>query len=407
MKKNFLGTVLVLFSLSSWATTPDLTLQQIVQTARERAPIIRARAAELEQMQARTKQASLLSNPSLLLQAGSLKTGTQAGGVVDVTLLQPLPFPGKRQALIDMQTATAKLAQLEGEEEVLAMEHQAAAMATRLAALEELFRHTEERRKRFELIRRSLLSTPQASPVQKVERALIENQLRMLERGIALMESEQKALNHELGLWLGQEGEIRVKVTWGQVAPLEPKSVWEKRATESALWLKQADQRRAIGEAKLKSAELAAYPDFQVGVNYREEQVRPANHFYHGMIGITIPILDRGQHQRSAAQAELRVEQARRSILERSLLSEVTRAWELASTQLRLLKTFNYDLIKESDRQFQAAETEFRKGRIDATTFLSTDAQIHESVDAAFQTTLEALTSSNRLRQLVGLSPES
>lgn len=399
---------ILLFALpfSCWASTSTLTLNQIVTTARERAPLIRARVAESEAMSARTKQSRLLSNPSFMLQAGSLRSATQAGNIVDVTLLQPLPFPGKRQALHDLQAASARLSQLEGEEEILAMEHQAAGMAIRLALLDQLYLHTEERRKRFELIRRSIAATPTASPVQKVERALVENQLRMLERGIALMESERRTLNHELGLWLGSSDKLVIDVPWGKAPPLEDLSVWEERAKEKSPWLKQAEEQKHMNEAQLKSAQLAGLPDFQVGLNYRQEAVRPANHFYHGMVGITIPIFDRGQHIESAAKAEMRVGEARREIQSRTLSSELSRAWETARTQRQLLRTFNFDLIKETDRQFQAAEAEFRKGRIDATTFLSTDAQIHESVDAAFQTTLDALMASNRLRQLTGLSPE-
>lgn len=404
--KNIFLLLICGLPLVSWGNTSTLSLTQIVSTARERAPVIRARLAESEVMKARTQQSSLLSNPTFMLQAGSLKTATQSGSIVDVTVLQPLPFPGKRQALYDLQAASARLTQLEGAEEILAMEHQAANMAIRLAVLDQLYLHTEERRKRFDLIRRSISSIPAASPVQKVERALVENQLRMLERGISLMESERRALNHELGLWLGSEDDFMIPVKWGEVSALEDLKTWEERAKQTSPWLKQADERKQMNAARLRTAELAAYPDFQVGVNYRKEQVRPANHFYHGMVGITIPIFDRGQHLASVAKAEMRVDEARRDVQIRTLSIELSRAWEVANTHRQLMRTFNFNLIKESERQFHAAELEFRKGRIDATTFLSTDAQIHESVDAAFQTTLDALTASNRLRQLAGLSPE-
>lgn len=382
-----------------------LTLAQIVEGTRERAPVIRARAAEAEAMRARTEQSSLLSNPSFMLQTGAIKSATVGGSVVDVTLMQPLPFPGKRQALRSYQEATAKLSLIEGQEEILAFEHQAAGMGARLAVLDELYKHTDERRKRFDIIRQSLVARPQVSPIQKVERSLIENQLRILERGIAIMESERRALNRELALWLGAEGDLAVAVPWGEAAPLEPLNVWQDRAIQSSPTLARAKQLKQQSEARLKTAELAAYPDFQVGVNYRQEQVQPTNHFYHAQVGLTLPIIDRGQHQRDSARAEIRVNEARAEISQKMLLNELSRAWEDASTQRQLLKTFNLKLIKESERQFHAAEDEFRKGRIDATTFLSTDAQIHESVDAAFQTTLDALMSANRLRQLVGLSP--
>lgn len=404
--KPILYLIFSFFSLSVFASTQTLSLKEIIEKTRERAPLIRSRMAEVEAMEARTKQSSLLSNPSFMLQTGAIKSGTMGGSVVDLTIMQPLPFPGKRSALQDLSRATAKLSKLEGEEEILAMEHHAVQMGIRLAVLDELFLHTKERRRNFDLVRKSLMSTPAASPVQKVERALIENQLRILERGIALMESERRTLNSELNTWIGVEGEISVPVKWGYVSQLDTLSYWKEQAQKNNPRLKQHTARMEMGEARLKTAELSRYPDFQIGVNYRKEAMQPSNNFYHAQIGITIPIFDRGQHQRSAAKAELHVEEARLSVQERILLSQLTETWEMANTHRKLLKTFNLDLIKESEKQFHAAESEFRKGRIDATTFLSTDAQIHESVDAAFQTTLDAMVASNRLRELAGLTPE-
>lgn len=383
------------------------TLQQTASTVRERAPEIRSRLALAESRRAQADQAGSLSNPNIIVQSGRLKSGPYQGSVVDVTVMQPLPFPGKRRAAHDVMEAESRLALISGQEELLAIEHRAVLMAVRLAVLTELSHHTQERRHRFELVRKSLFARPQVSPIQQVERGLIENQLRILERGIALMESERRGLSRELGLWLGTEDELEINIPWGRAPKLESLSVWEQRILEHNLSLSRHKERKNQGEARLRQAELAAYPDFQVGLNYRQENVVPTNHFYHAQVGLTVPIFDHGQHMQQSAKAELRLEQARLEAQTRDLRAELAHAWEEADTQRKLLNTFNLALIKESEKQFHAAESEFRKGRIDATTFLSTDAQIHESVDAAFQTTLDALAASNRLRLMAGLPPET
>lgn len=398
--------VFLFISFSSYAANP-WTMMEVVRVTRERAPVIQARLSEAESLKAQSQQAGLLSNPSFLVQGGSIKSGSTSGSVMDLTLMQPLPFPGKRQALRDVQEASARVAKFEGQEEILALEHRAVLMAARLTVLHELARHTNERRERFDLIRKSLVSRPQVSPIQRVERSLIENQLRILERGIALMESERRSLTRELSLWLNTNEDVRLPLDWSPQGELESLGVWEERVRQQNFSLAGGLERKRQGEARLKSAELAAYPDFQVGVNYRQENLAPANHFYHAQVGITLPIFDRGQHLSESARAQVNVETARQTWREKLLMGQVAEAWETAQTQRKLLRTFNMNLITESERQFQAAESEFRKGRIDATTFLSTDAQIHESVDAAFQTTLDALAANNRLRELAGLSPES
>jgi hypothetical protein len=130
---------LLLLSLSSFASAP-WAMMEVVRVTRERAPAIQARLSEAESLKAQTRQAGMLANPSLLLQGGAINSGTAAGSVMDVTLMQPLPFPGKRQALREVQDSNLRIAKLEGQEEILHLEHRAVLMAARLSVLHELSR---------------------------------------------------------------------------------------------------------------------------------------------------------------------------------------------------------------------------------------------------------------------------
>jgi outer membrane protein TolC len=315
-----------------------------------------------------------------------------------------LPWPGKRQALKSAQEARSQMLLIEEQTEILKIEHLVVQIAARIAGLKEMAKHVGERRHRFEMLRKSLAARPQLSPIQQVERGLIENQLRMLERGIVMLETEQHTLERSLSIWLGEA--VELKMNWDHVPALQPREEWEAKVAEQNPELQKISAEKKVAEAELKSAELAAYPDWQVGANYREERMAPTNHFYHAMVGITLPIFDRGQHKESMAKAEIKAVSAREEFTRQQILAQISQAWEEAHAHSKLLKTFNHNLIKESEKRFHIAEVEFSKGRIDAPTFLATDAQIHESVDASFQTTLDALAAINRLRLMVGLSPE-
>ena len=380
------------------------TLRELIQLTQERAHYIELIRQEARAYDAQLRQAGTLSNPNLMLQLGQIESAGSRGDVIDVTLTQPLPWFGKRQAVIEKQESQKKLVLLEGKQSELTLEHYVLRLALRIAALKELTGHAIERRRRFELLRQSLLARPQLSPIQRVEQGLIENQLRVLERGIVMLESEQRTLTRTLHNWLGQEFEL--KLDWTRPPEIGALQDWEDRLIAESPEYKRRQFTQDGLQAELKAAELQSYPDWQLGMNYRQEKLAPQNNFYHAVIGLTLPLFDRGQHQEAKLRAEMRVNEARFSLTQLRIKEELVTAYEKAQSQIRLMKTFNMGLIHKSERQFKEAEKEFRKGRIDAPTFLATDDQIHESIDTAFQTTIDAIEAHNQLRLMVGLSPE-
>lgn len=392
--------ILIFFSLPLYAGT----LPELIQLTQERAHYIELIRQESHAYDAQVRQAGTLANPNVLLQLGQIESGGPRGDVIDITLTQPLPWFGKRQALIEKQESLKKLGLLEGKQSELGLEHYVLRLALRIAALKELTGHAMERRRRFELLRQSLIARPQLSPIQRVEQGLIENQLRVLERGIVMLESEHRTLSRTLTHWLGREFEL--ELDWSRPPVIGKLEDWEQKLIAESPEYKRRQFNQESLQAELKSAELQSYPDWQFGVNYRQEQLAPQNNFYHAVVGLTLPLFDRGQHHEQRLRAEMKVNEARFSLTQLRLKEQLVSAFERAQSQIRLMKTFNMELINKSERQFKEAENEFRKGRIDAPTFLATDNQIHESIDTAFQTTIDAIEAHNQLRLIVGLSPE-
>jgi len=396
--KTFL--LLLIFS----ARLEAMTLGEILDLTRERSHGIELMREESRRQAAQVKQASVLANPSLLMQAGQLSSGSARGDVVDVTLLQPLPWPGKRQAQQESAQARQALAQLEVEKSELRLQHEVTALLLRLATLKELKTHALERRARFAVLKQSLAARPQLSPVQRLEKGLIENQVRMLERGIALIEMEHDTLDGVLAQWLGRP--VSLTIDWEKAPELLSLEHWQGLArTQSPAYRRQLMEKRELA-AELKRSELEARPDWQLGVNYRQERLAPENNFYHAVVGLTLPLFDRGQHKSESLRAEQQLAEARfrRSTWEHD--HQLITAFKLAQTQTKLMKTFGLRLIHDSEKNFREAEQEFKKGRVDALTLLATDEQIHTSIDTAFETTMDAWLAYNKLRLLAGLAPE-
>lgn len=381
-----------------------MSLGEILELTRERSHSIELMREESRRQAAQVKQAAVLANPSLMIQAGQLSSGSARGDVVDITLLQPLPWPGKRQAQQEGAKARQALAQLEVEKSELSLQHEVTALLLRLATLKELKTHALERRARFAVLKQSLAARPQLSPVQRLEKGLIENQVRMLERGIAVIEMEHDTLDGTLTRWLGRP--VALTINWERTPPLQTLEHWQEQLQQSSPHFRRHEFVARELRAQLKSAELDARPDWQLGVNYRQERLQPENNFYHAVVGLTLPIFERGQHRSESLKADQLIAEAQFKRSTWELDHQLITAFKLAQTQTKLMKTFGLKLIHDSEKSFREAEQEFKKGRVDALTLLATDEQIHTSIDTAFETTMDAWLAYNKLRLLAGLAPE-
>jgi outer membrane protein TolC len=143
-----------------------------------------------------------------------------------------------------------------------------------------------------------------------------------------------------------------------------------------------------------------------VGVNYRQENVSPVNHFYAGQVAVVLPILDRGQHSVGTARANLKRDEANLKLTSMEVESDFTYAWENLKASKRGVELYPVSLIKESHNRFEKALDAFKKGQIDVMTFLQSDTQISENINQVYLSRLEYLESLSAIEQLIGHSME-
>lgn len=373
---------------------------QIAELAVERAPLIKMQIENRNAASNQISQSKLYANPVLALQSGSLKTATQAGSVFDVTLSQPLPWPGKKDAEINSAKILEKIAETDLEESRLIVQHSVSLLGLELASLSELARHNKERKQRFGIIQKFLNSRPQASPIQIIEKNLIETQINLVETQMFEVESKRQSVIHQLEALSGEVGP-EVKLNWKIISQIEPKESFASRL-EDGMVFRRAEKLRELAVTKVEQASYQAKPDILVGVNYRQENVAPINHFYHANIAVVIPIIDRGQHSVEVARASVRMEEANKKLVLMNSLANLDRSYQALISAHHSTKIFNVAGLNKIERQFSQAEDAFKKGRIDVTTFLQSDLQIHESIDHAYLSYLKYYTALSEIKLLTG-----
>jgi outer membrane protein TolC len=381
-----------------------ITVQELLKSARSYSPEIKAEAFQQLASKAAINQARVYSNPIFTFQGGSLASATQRGSVSDFTLNQPLPWPGKRKVRVETHEFLQKISELAKSQVELEVMHRVFVLSSELGALQELETHYQERKKRFSLIERSLKSRPQASPKQKVDRDLIESQIKLLEKGMIDFLARKEALNWELRI-LGNTNFDEVIFPWENL----PKALSREQYLEAigdGPIEKRLRLQEKVAQNKIEEARLEARPDVMVGVNYRQENVAPVNHFYHGQVSVVIPIVDYGQHSVEEARAQEMKVKASHQLERDNLKALLHHQYALYESRRKSLDIFPLKDVKRIETKFYDAEDSFRKGFIDALTFLQIDSQIHENIDQIFLSRVEYVSALSELNLLIGKGPE-
>jgi outer membrane protein TolC len=395
--------ILIYIFFSSLAFSTTLTIKDLVQNALVYSPGIKGELMALNASEASLKQSRTLSNPFFTFQGGTLRSGSQSGSVTDFTLNQPLPWPGKRSTKIEASQFMKSLAELSKEERILEISHRVFISGVEVAALEELQSHYSERKRRFSLIEKSLRSRPQASPKQKVDRDLIESQMNIMEKEMIDIIARKEALLWELRIFTNSEVE-KIIFKWDSFPELSREKFLKD--LESSPRIKRLGIENKLARNKIEQARLEARPDIMVGVNYRKENVAPVNHFYHGQISVVIPIVDNGQHSVNAAKAEERMQSAFHQLERDEMIAYLHQLFSQYEASKKAIEVFKLKNLQNMETKFYEAEVSFRKGFIDALTFLQIDSQVHENIGYIYMTRLSYITALSNLNLLVGKSPE-
>lgn len=372
MKKSFL--FLCLFSPSLWA----ITAQEVANLTLERTPLIKANLQELNAFSHQVDQSTLWKNPSLSMQTGRARTGRDYGFVMDLTLMQTIPWPGAMEVMKRQSELARDLTELSNQKAELRLYHLALLMSLELSSLEKINSINLRRRSRLDAIKRYINAKVVVSDNDKIEAGMIQNQIIQVDNFSFDLKTRIQSLKTKLKRLAGVE--IGVVSFYDGKLPKVSKESLLAELEQSPEW-KMQTKRIELAKEEVKKVEYETKPELQVGINYRVEHLRPENEFVHANIGVSVPIWDRGQYREQAARAQLRREEAMGRINEINLMDRFDEIFQRLEVSHFQSKSFEISKIDELERKILEAEAAFKKGRINAVTLLQYDDQIQQNVN--------------------------
>jgi outer membrane protein TolC len=381
-------------------TLPTIPLNKILEMVSSRSHSTRSAKLVLQAERERVEQAGVWQNPVLALSMGSISNPDGQGPILEGTVSQVVPFFGKISARHKSAELSREIAEANVFKVALQEECEAFVRAYQLAALRRLTAHTEERRKRFRMVREFLAVRSTLVPTQKVEKQLVENKLVLLEEHLTLKKSQLQQSWAALRELTQEPSEFIPDVPWWE----KPDTASLSASTDNPASPLLSQQKLSVqkSEAELVVGERNLLPDLNLGLGYRNERTGSATHFYTGYLTLVLPLVDRGQHSLPALKSQLEAEQARLTAKK----NEVQRQTEVATIAVKracdVVRLYPLASLTKLQKDFSEAETEFRRGRLPIGLYLEVEAQSHELQDRVFESQVELARSLAELSLLQG-----
>lgn len=309
----------LLLPLTCWGQERTLTLEEVLDLARTRAPIVLSARARIEEARGRLKGAAIRfpQNPTLETEAGPRLSTPSNFTDVDVALTQEFELGGRRKARIaGAEAGVAKEIADSGEATRRLLREVAATFLRALAANERvrLLTTTEKLAQEFLQIADRRY---RAGDVAILEVNLSRTSLARARAELRIAAADLSTELGELRVLLGMKGGESLVVT----GDLRERGAYEQSALLSRSLAERPDfqaLQAELGEAQadVRLGEGFKWPDFGFTTRYKRDT---GDNVYQGGVKIALPIFSRGQELQAvgfarAARIRLEMEALRNAV---------------------------------------------------------------------------------------------
>lgn len=364
--------VLGFLSVSPGIVAAEVSFDDALRLAVERAPLLRARQSQETAAREESARAAALPDPTLTFGLSNWPvTGSDAFDLRadDMTMqqigvMQTFPARAKRQARQSVANRTVELAQAQSNAERLAVRQSAAlAWLDQWAAQREVVA-LQGLREPATLAARTAKArlaggTGSATDALAAQAATLE-----LERRLDAAEAGLHASRAGLARWLGSGADVRV---FGdppdvRVLPIDPAAILASIDRQGPLLAWQA--REAMADSAIDAAIAEKRPDWSLGTTYGRRELMPSGGQRSDMlmveVSIDLPLFARDRQDRGVAarRAEREAVAAEHEDARRAQTEAVRRAlaqWQGLQRQVARLETDTLPLARDRSRTALAA----------------------------------------------------
>lgn len=367
-----------------------LVLSEAVKEALEKNPEVATLRERLRVMQARTRQASYLEDPELVLQAMGVPLATPFDlGKSDsntIGIRQKLPFFGKLglKEKIASQEAGMAEAQLRAKEREIISK-----VKTTYADLFMARKSAEILREQLEIMRSIAKATEARYQVGKVTqqdifKSLLEQSQIMNQRVVA--EQEAKTMEVRLNTLLSRATPSPIDIP--PELDIRDPSLTQERLEETAMSHRPelAEAERGLERAQ-RMYELAdknrKYPDFMLGWDYSRMPTEMTKNRYQAMVNITVPFspwtIGRRNEEVEEALAEIRGAKANREAMRNMTLMEIGEASAKVRAGRQSVELYREGLLSQAELSLSAAMSAYQSGRVEFVSLLEAERALREA----------------------------
>jgi outer membrane protein, heavy metal efflux system len=410
-----LVAMLALLAGAAWAeSVPGGKVGELLAIARQQSPEVMALRLEAEAAMERAASSGALADPLLRTELRNItNNGSPASpnllparvGSAKYTLIQPLPFWGKRE--LKREAAMAGADEARGLAD-LAWNELAARIKTAYAQDYALFRQAALTREVMDLVER----------LESISRARYAGGL-AAQQDVIRLRVERTALQAELIQLENERHHARVRIN-GLLArsaharlaepetprPLPPAASLDYAALAERLRDRNpqlfADAARIrVAEKNRASTYRNRYPDIALGVSPIQTRERISE--WELMLEVNIPLQQESRRgQEREAERLLEAARARRDASANRLLAELAENLSALEAARRVELLAGDDLLPQAELTFQSALAGYENGKVDFATLLDAQRQIRKARQDALKAQADQQARLADIERLIG-----
>lgn len=397
-------------------TTPGKTVESLLDYARERNPEVAAMRLEAEAAQERVYSAGALPDPMFRTELQNVTNfGAESGtsfnllpsrvGSTKYTLLQPLPFWGKRDLRRDAAQAEAEAARGKAG---IAWTDQAARIKSAYAqyfALSKLIRLTREVIGLIDGIEGITQARYAGGLVPQQDAIRVQVERTVMSSELIQMETDYQNARTRLNAALARPAQSPLAEP-ERLRPIPAPAKLDYVALEERL--RGKNPQLFADDARIRAAEKNRdltyrnrYPDFSVGVS--PVQMRNRVNEWELMFEFNIPLQQESRRsQEREAEKTIEASRARKDATANQLLAELSENLTGIEAARRMEMLAQTSLLPQSETTFRAALAGYENGKVDFATLLDAQRQIRKAKQDVIKAQAEQQARLADIERLIG-----
>lgn len=296
---------------------------------------------------------------------------------------QPFYFPGKRDLQKKIFEKEGELSEIEKSELELEIYYTISfyAYETFVTGLKE--KHARERARRFRMLQGFLRSRPFASPMQKAQKTIAENKLKILESQIVDIQYKREILKNQIRLYTEVPEKFSIQSRLFSEVPDLNKEELFAEAKKNSLILKKLNKERESKDLQAKYSAKQMYPDITVSGFFGKQTLDNKETYYGLGLDIPIPILNQNKAKIKGLEQEISSYQIQYEFEEQKLEREIGKLFLRYTAAKEKIKLLSPNLLEAGHRQMNYADSIFRRGLIGFTDYLNAESEddlLHKAI---------------------------